>query len=71
MYNNYNNSPNLIISIPSVVSSQQKTFFNAYMKTGNTSTCWIFRNALAVIKFTLKAFLLIRLRTNHQKYIHL
>jgi hypothetical protein len=28
MYTNYNNSPNLIISIGSVVSSQQKTFLN-------------------------------------------
>ena len=28
MYNNYNNSPNLMISIGSVVSSQQNTFFN-------------------------------------------
>jgi hypothetical protein len=26
MYNNYNNSPNLMISIGSIVSSQQKTF---------------------------------------------
>jgi hypothetical protein len=28
MYNNYNNSPNLMISRGSVVSSQQKTFLN-------------------------------------------
>ena len=53
MYNNYNNSPNLMISIGSVVSSQQKTFFNkAYEIWSDKRDCLLLEgcNVLWLVK---------------------
>ena len=66
MYNNYNNSPNLI-SIGSVVSSQQKTFFNKllsyliFFKTCSCSLVTSQTNVDDVSMYTNKQFAEIRL----------